>query len=91
MVHCVLMIALLGLPSGTLGNAGRPIAFQIDGDEYSIVVGDSHGAWRSHQNDQTRASFESLFARLAELPNERVPLSGLRTSVAVTGGFGGSI
>jgi hypothetical protein len=80
-----MMIALRGAPSGTEKDR-LIIAFQIDGDEYSIVVGDSHGAWRSHQNDQTCASFESLFARLAELPDERVPLSGLRTSVAVPGG-----
>lgn len=54
------------------------VEVSVDGEEYKIVVGDTHAAWRSHQTDSTRDSFERLFAILADKPNQWWALSHCR-------------
>jgi hypothetical protein len=61
-------IALRGFPPGTRAAPVR-VPFTVDGEPFLLVVGDSHAAWWAHQDDEeTRTSFELLFARLADTP-----------------------
>jgi hypothetical protein len=69
-------IVLDGFAAGT--KAASVLAkLESDGDEYTLRVGDSHAAWRSHQDDSTMASFETLFAALSERPGDWVEVRGL--------------
>lgn len=72
-----MMIAVHGTPGGTAAALVK-VALVVDDVEHVLMVGDSHGAWRSHQSDETLASFEALFARLADRPDVRVPLEVVR-------------
>lgn len=72
-----MMIALAGIPSGTKA-APRRVEIVVDDEAYILVVGDSHGAWRSHQDQASAEHFEMLFAMLANRPGERVPISDWR-------------
>ena len=66
-----------GMPAGTK-TAPVTLSLVVDGVEYRLVVGDSHGAWRSHQTSATRETFDELFAKLADRPDERIPPSEVR-------------
>lgn len=72
-----MMIAVRGMPAGTK-TAPVTLSLVVDGVEYRLVVGDSHGAWRSHQTSATLETFDELFAKLADRPDERIPPSEVR-------------
>jgi hypothetical protein len=61
-------IALRGFQGGT---RDEPVIVELAVREraYQIRVGDTYCAWRSSQDDATRADFESLFAMLADQPD----------------------
>ena len=50
---------------------------ESEGDAFTLRVGDSHAAWRSHQDESTMASFETLFATLSERPGDWFEVRGL--------------
>jgi hypothetical protein len=58
-------IALRNVPGGTK-TAKVTVVLGLDGEEYELIVGDSHAAWRSHQGPTTIESFDRLFAFLAD-------------------------
>jgi hypothetical protein len=60
-------IALRGAPGGTAKSRVR-WEFRVDGASYALIIGDSHVAWRSHQDVTTRDSFERLFLTLCSEP-----------------------
>ena len=72
-----MMIALHGVPGGTKAERSR-VSLIVEGEEYLLIIGDSHGAWRSHQTAVTTESFETLFRRLADRPNARIGVDGVR-------------
>ena len=67
-------IAFRGIAGATKANPRR-VTLRVDGDDYTLVVGDSHAIWPSHQDAQTAECFEKLFALLADRPDQRVPAS----------------
>jgi hypothetical protein len=67
-------IALKGLPGGTKKEKTW-LLIEVEGDEYSIVVGDTYVAWASHQDDQSAESFERLFALLADSPDRSITVT----------------
>lgn len=71
------MIAIRNLPGGTRAEA-RHIVISLEGEEYVLVVGDSHAVWRSHQNAATIGAFDSLFALLARRPDHAVVVGNVR-------------
>ncbi|MFV8750552.1 hypothetical protein ACNOYE_08360 [Nannocystaceae bacterium ST9] len=70
-------IALRGTPGGTR-EAPIRLALVIEDETYELIVGDTSMAWAVHQDDDTRESFESLFARLADEPDTRITIEDLR-------------
>ncbi len=56
---------------GTTKTARKLVSLRVDDQTYSVVVGDSHAVWRTHQRGQSD-EFERLFALLAESPDKRV-------------------
>ena len=50
----------------------RRIAILLGDERFELVAGDTHVMWRSHQTDETIASFECLFSTLSDRPGERV-------------------
>ena len=67
-------IAFSGIAGATKANPRR-VTLRVNGDDYALVVGDSHAIWPSHQDAQTAKCFERLFALLADRPGQRVPAS----------------
>lgn len=61
-------IALRNFPSGTR-NARVTVSFEMGGDEYTLVIGDAHAAWRAQQDAASLQSFDTLFAILSDTPN----------------------
>lgn len=72
-------IALRNVPGGTKV-APATIILGVDGEEYTLVVGDTNAAWRSHQNATTRDFFERLFAFLSDRPDAWQPVTHLRVN-----------
>jgi hypothetical protein len=70
-------IVLRGTPGGTRAAPIR-LALGIEDETYELIVADTTMAWAVHQDDTTRESFESLFARLADEPDRRIPIEDLR-------------
>jgi hypothetical protein len=68
----------LGNVQGGTKTAPVMVALKLDGEEYALVVGDSHAAWRSHQSPKTMESFERLFAFLADRPDVWHPIAQFR-------------
>jgi hypothetical protein len=62
-------IALRGAPGGTARSRVR-WEFRVGGESYALIIGDSHVAWRSHQDVTTRDSFERLFLTLCNDPGQ---------------------
>jgi hypothetical protein len=62
-------IALRRAPGGT---AKSPVRweFSVGSVSYALIIGDSHVAWRSHQDVTTRDSFERLFRTLCSDPGK---------------------
>jgi hypothetical protein len=77
-VHVVgpsqMQLTTVGLPHG-MKTAPVKVTFVFDGEPYSLVVGDTHAVWRSHQDAETLQGFESLFAQLAESPDRWSPVN----------------
>lgn len=70
-------IAASGIPGGTKNN--RVTAkLVVDGVEYVLIVGDSHAIWRSHQTANTRAHWEALFGRLADVPGTKIVVESVQ-------------
>lgn len=63
------MISVRGV-EGATSAARRKLTLAIDDDEYTLVLGDTHAFHGIHQDDTTRQAFETLFALLAEQPQE---------------------
>jgi hypothetical protein len=61
-------IVLKHLPGGTSEHR-TTIHLELDDEEYVLIVGDTHAAWRSHQDSRSADSFDRLFARLADTPD----------------------
>ncbi len=57
---------------GATAREKRQITLSIDGDQYTLILGDSHAIWPTHQNAETTESFEQLFSMLADRPGEEV-------------------
>lgn len=62
-------IALRSAPGGTAKSRVR-WEFCVGGESYALIIGDSHVAWRSHQDVTTRDSFERLFLTLSGDPGK---------------------
>jgi hypothetical protein len=60
-------IALRGALGGTAKSRIR-WEFHVGGKSHALIVGDSHLAWRSHQDVTTHDSFERLFLTLSSNP-----------------------
>lgn len=75
-----MQIALSNVPGGTKKQRVR-VALSVADHEYVLVVGDTHAAWRTHQDTDSEGAFERLFAMLADTPGERVEV----TTVEVLG------
>lgn len=71
------MIALRNVPGGTRA-APRLLALSIEGEEYRLLVGDSHAVWRTHQTPATLSGFDALFALLASRPDHAVVIDSIR-------------
>jgi len=65
-------------PIGGTKASPKVVEVGVESEAYRLVVGDTHAAWRSHQTDATRDSFERLFAILADRPNQWSALSFCR-------------
>jgi hypothetical protein len=50
----------------------RRVSILLADGRFKLVAGDTHVIWRSHQTDETIASFERLFSTLSDRPGERV-------------------
>ena len=69
-------IRLKNLPGGTK-KSPVTVRLELDGDEYRLVVGDAHAAWRSHQDPSSIDSFDRLFALLSDTPDAWRPVTRL--------------
>lgn len=69
-------IAIKGVPGATAVGR-RLIRLEVEGEEYQLILGDSHAIWPSHQTDETREAFEQLFANLADRPGEEVAATNI--------------
>lgn len=69
-----MQVALRGFRGGTKVER-RKVRFRVEDRSYVLVVGDSHAAWRSHQTEETRNSFEELFAIAADTPGAWLPVT----------------
>ena len=67
-------IVLKGFPGGTKQTRVR-VLLEVEGDEYTLIVGDTHVAWGSHQDASSAQSFDSLFGSLADRPGLLVPVT----------------
>lgn len=73
-------IAIKGL-AGASALAKRSVTLTVEGNDYALIIGDSHAIWPTHQSEETTGSFEQLFAVLADRPDEMV----VATSAVVEG------
>lgn len=62
-------IALRGFAPATRDSRHTEV-LRLAGRTYHIIVGDTHAAWRSHQDHTTAPDFEDLFTLLADTPDE---------------------
>lgn len=69
-----MQIALRGIPGGSKQDKLR-VRLTIEGDNYVLVLGDSHAAWRTHQDSGSLEPFDQLFALAADTPGYRLPVS----------------
>lgn len=69
-----MQLTTIGLPAGSKTAPVR-VTIVFEGEPYSLVVGDTHAVWRSHQDKETLQGFESLFAQLAESPDRWTPIT----------------
>jgi len=67
-------IAFGGIDGATKATQRR-VTFKVEDEEYTLVIGDSHAIWPTHQEGETAEAFERLFALLADRPDERIPAS----------------
>jgi hypothetical protein len=74
-----MQIAFSGICGGTRNHKVK-IMLRVQDEEYVLVVGDSHAAWRTHQDSDTEDAFERLFAFLADRPGQRIPASRVERS-----------
>lgn len=72
-----MQIALSNVPGGSRGDRIR-VLLNVGDADYVLVVGDTHAAWRSHQDSDSEDAFERLFALLADNPGQRMPISTIR-------------
>jgi hypothetical protein len=68
-------IALRGAPAGTAKSRVR-WEFRVSGVSYALIIGDSHVAWRSHQDVTADDSFERLFRTLCSDPGKWQEVDG---------------
>ena len=71
-------IALRGTP-GSSKDAPVTLRVTIDGTAYTLIVADSHSAWRGHQNAETERDFVALFEVLSARAGEDVTLDAVET------------
>lgn len=71
-----MQIAMRGIPGGSKQHKLR-VRLTIEGDDYVLVLGDSHAAWRSHQDSASMEAFDQLFAIAADSPGQPLPVSQL--------------
>jgi len=64
-------IAFRGLPTGDKNDRQR-VTLEVAGVKYPLVIGDTGAIWRSHQESDTSAAFETLYAMLAKQPDSWV-------------------
>lgn len=69
-----MQIAVRGLPGATKHQKLR-VRIWVDAEDYLLVLGDSHAAWRSHQDSANLESFERLFALAADTPGTCLSVS----------------
>lgn len=68
-------IVFTGLPPGTSANRREVIIEGPEGDQYRLVIGDSHMIWRAHhQTPEQLNDFDALFEILAEAPGVQHPV-----------------
>lgn len=58
--------------AGATAIAKRRVTLTVEGNNYALIIGDSHAVWPTHQSEETTESFEQLFAVLADRPDEKV-------------------
>jgi len=63
-------IAVSGITGATKVHPRR-LTLRVEGDDYALVMSDTHAIWPSHQDAQTAECFEKLVALLADRPGER--------------------
>ena len=71
-----MQITLRGFPGGSKDRKVR-VALTVDGVDYVLVLGDSHAAWRTHQDSSNIESFDQLFAVAADIPGLPLAVSEL--------------
>ena len=69
-----MQIALRGFPSASKRHRLR-VRLIVESEDYILVLGDSHAAWRSHQDSASVESFDQLFAIAADTPGQPLPVS----------------
>jgi len=69
-------ITIRGVLGGTRESPQR-VRLEIHEQSYSLLIGDSHAAWWSHQQGlaEYEDSFKNLFAKLSAEPGVKVPIT----------------